>query len=166
MRNTVLEIKPGVEPLNTGVENTRKLATTVAACLADTYLLLVKTQAYHWNIVGPLFHSVHTITEEQYGNLFKAVDEIAERIRALGHPAPTSFSDLIAISGIDESKGDATGEEMIADLVKGHECAARRFREAAEQADMNRDIVTADMLTARMAFHEKSVWMLKALMAN
>jgi starvation-inducible DNA-binding protein len=166
LNNMILEMKPGVEPLNTGVEGTKALAASVTACLADTYLLLVKTQACHWNVVGPLFHSVHLITEEQYNDLFRAVDEIAERIRALGYPAPSSFTDMVAVSGISEDGGNATTEEMIGNLVKDHEAATRRFREAVRRADDNKDVVTADMLTARMAFHEKSVWMLKALLTT
>jgi len=128
--------------------------------------LMVKTQAYHWNAVGPLFHSLHLLTEEQYNNLFGAIDEMAERVRALGYPAPYSITDMISHSEISENVGNPTTEQMIANLVKDHEIAARRFRQSVARAEEASDVVTADMLTARMAFHEKAIWMLSALLAR
>jgi len=166
MNHNILEMSPGVEASNTGIKNAEQLATSVAASLADTYVLMVKTQAYHWNVVGPLFYSVHNLTEEHYNDLFKAVDEIAERIRALGYPAPTNLKDMVEISEISEDTGNTSTEEMIANLADDHETAAKRFRKAVEIAEENRDVVTADMLTARMAFHEKAAWMFKALLTK
>lgn len=159
-------MKPEVETSDNGVEESKSLAATVAACLADSYLILVKTQAYHWNAVGPLFHSIHVLTEEHYNDLFGAVDELAERIRALGYPAPSSITEMVAMSAISEDIGNPTTEEMIGNLVQDHETAARRFRQCVNRAEENGDVVTADMLTARITFHEKAVWMLKAFLAK
>lgn len=166
MTSSILEMKTDIEYPETGVESAKSLAASVAACLADTYLLMIKTQGYHWNVVGPLFHSVHVLTEEQYTDMFKAIDEIAERVRALGYPAPSSVAEMVAVSGISEDTGNASTEEMIGNLIADHEAAARRFRDAVALAEKKRDVVTADMLTARIGFHEKSVWMLKALLTS
>lgn len=164
MNHHVLKMTPEVEDSNTGLENVGKLADHVAASLADTYVLMLKTQAYHWNVVGPLFYSVHNLTEEHYTDMFKAVDNLAERIRSLGYPAPTSLKDMIELSEIDEDKGGSNTEDMISNLASDHETAAKRFRNAVEIAENNRDVVTADMLTERMSFHEKAAWMFKALL--
>lgn len=166
MNTQVLQMSPSVENSKTGLRDADKLASNVATSLSDTYLLMVKTQAYHWNVVGPLFHTVHVLTEEHYNDMFKAVDEIAERIRAIGYPAPTSLEEMIEHSAIKEDDGNSTTEEMIANLAQDHEITAKRFRDAVEAAEESRDVVTADMLTERIAFHEKAVWMLKALIAK
>jgi len=163
MNHHTLKISPVVEESNTGVENAAKLASSVSTCLSDTYLLMVKTQACHWNVVGPLFHSVHVLTEEHYKDMFDAVDEIAERIRALGYPAPTNLGQMIEYSEINDDYGNATAQDMIAGLTADHETVTSHFRNAVEIAEENRDVVTADMLTERIAFHEKAIWMLKAL---
>jgi starvation-inducible DNA-binding protein len=166
MTNTVLDMKTEVETPRTGIDDNQKVAANVASCLADSYLLMVKTQAYHWNAVGPLFHSIHLLTEEQYQNLFAAVDEMAERIRALGYPAPSSITEMVSLSEISEDTGNPTTEQMIKNLIADHEVAARRFRQSAERAEELSDIVTADMLTERIAFHEKAIWMLRALLTD
>lgn len=166
MTLNVLDMKPDVEQLDNGLELTKSLAAAVSACLADTYILMVKTQAYHWNAVGPLFHSVHTLTEEHYTDMFSAIDELAERIRALGHPAPSSITDMVGLSGISEDIGNPTTDEMITNLIEDHETLARRFRAVVARAEKNDDVVTADMLTSRMAFHEKAVWMLRAFITT
>lgn len=166
MTSTVLNMKPDVESLQTGIESATSLAASLSACLADSYLLMVKTQAYHWNAVGPLFHSVHLLTEEHYTNLFEAVDDLAERIRALGYPAPSSFTEMVTMTGLTEDTGNPTTEAMIENLVADHETTARRFRDAVARAEEHRDVVTADMLTTRIAFHEKAIWMLKAMLSR
>ncbi len=166
MSNTVFNMKTDVENPKIGVEGKNQLAANVVACVADSYLLMVKTQAYHWNAVGPLFHSLHLLTEEQYNNLFKAIDEMAERVRSLGYPAPYSITDMISHSEISENVGNPTTEQMITNLINDHEIAARRFRQSVARAEDAADVVTADMLTARMAFHEKAIWMLSALLAK
>lgn len=164
MTNVVLNMRADVENPATGIDNKQQVAANLAGCLADSYLLMVKTQGYHWNAVGPLFHSIHALTEEHYEDIFEAVDIMAERIRALGYPAPSSITDMIGLAEIREDSGNPTTEEMVVNLISDHEVAARRFRDAAERADNVRDLVTADLLTARISFHEKAVWMLRAIL--
>lgn len=164
MTSEVLKMRPGVEDANTGIDDRKMVASNMAACLSDSYLLMIKTQGYHWNVVGPLFHSIHVVTEEHYEDMFPAIDELAERIRALGYPAPSSISEMISLSGLEENSDNPTTEEMIKNLVRDHQAVARRFREAAEHAGNAGDVVSEDMLTGRIAFHEKAVWMLTALL--
>lgn len=163
MTNPTLTMKADVENPDTGLDNRKRLANCLCGLLADTYLLLVKTQGYHWNVVGPLFVSLHRLTEEQYTNLFEAVDDLAERIRALGYPAPSSITEMIAMAEIEEDTGNPSAERMIKTLVADHERLVRRLREATSAAEGEHDVVTADLLTARMRFHEQAVWMLRAV---
>jgi starvation-inducible DNA-binding protein len=165
MANSVLKIKTDVENPETGLEHRKRLAGNLSALLADTYLLLVKTQGYHWNVVGPLFVSLHRLTEEQYQDLFEAIDNLAERIRALGHPAPSSISEMIALTQIEEDSGNASAEQMVESLVRDHEAVVRRLREATIAAEELHDAATAGMLTDRIQFHEQAVWMLRAVIA-
>jgi len=166
MTHTALKMKADVENPETGLEHRKRLANNLSGLLADTYLLLVKTQGYHWNVVGPLFVSLHRLTEEQYQDLFEAVDDLAERIRALGHPAPSSITEMISLTQIDENSGKASAEEMVENLVGDHEAVVRRLREATIAAEELHDAVTAGMLTDRMQFHEQAVWMLRAVIAG
>ncbi len=142
-----------------------ELADALLDCTADTFALAVKTQAFHWNCEGPLFVSLHNLTEEHYQDLFAAVDDMAERVRALGAKAPVSASEMLVRSDIAEETEIPDSVGMIATLREDHECAAQRCREAASRADSAGDVATADMLTARTAFHEKASWMLTALAA-
>lgn len=164
--NNILDIKPTVDHPDTGLDRNRNLAANLSACLADSYVLMIKTQAYHWNAVGPLFHPIYLLTEEHYQDLFKAIDEIAERIRALGHPAPSSMTDLVGLSGLSEDTANPTTEEMVHNLVDDHETAVRRLRGSIELAENAKDYATADLLTERIAFHEKAIWMLRAIVAR
>ena len=166
MAHAVLDTKLNIEPIDTGLDDEQKLASCVAASLADSYLLMVKTQGYHWNVAGPLFYSLHNLTEAQYNDMFAAIDELAERIRALGYPAPTSITDMISRSVIEEETGNPTAEQMIDNLVKDHEAVAQRFREFVSRAEVPSDVATADMLTGRITFHEKASWMLRALLTS
>jgi starvation-inducible DNA-binding protein len=166
MTNSVLKMKTDVENPETGLEHRKRLAGNLSALLADTYLLLVKTQGYHWNVVGPLFVSLHRLTEEQYQDLFEVIDNLAERIRALGHPAPSSISEMIALTQIEEDSGNASAEQMVESLVRDHEAVVRRLREATIAAEELHDVATAGMLTDRIQFHEQAVWMLRAVIAG
>jgi starvation-inducible DNA-binding protein len=166
MTNSALKMKADVEHPETGLEHRKRLVNNLCGLLADTYLLLVKTQGYHWNVVGPLFVSLHRLTEEQYQNLFEAVDDLAERVRALGFPAPSSITEMIALAEIGEDTGNPTAEQMVENLVSDHEAIVRRLREAAVAAEKLHDVVTAGMLTDRMQFHEKAVWMLRAVVTG
>lgn len=152
--------------LNVGLEreDRRKLADHLGECLADTYMLYVKTQSFHWNVVGPMFYGLHKLTEAQYEDMADAIDEIAERIRAIGFIAPGSFSQFVGMSHVEEETGAPSAEVMIKQLADGNEVCARRLRQAASEAEAVEDIRTADMLTARVGQHEENVWMLKALL--
>lgn len=162
----VLDIKPHIENPDLGIDDRKRLADNLADIVADTYVLLVKTQGYHWNVVGPLFISLHKLTEEQYEDLFAAGDELAERIRTLGYPAPTSLREMIKDSRISEAKGNPTAEEMVENLVADHETLVRHLREITELAEDLHDQGTADMLTERMKAHEKAIWMLRAIVSR
>jgi starvation-inducible DNA-binding protein len=162
MAHAVLDMNVHIENADVGIDDHRKVAACMANSLADSYLLMVKTQGYHWNVVGPLFYSLHKLTEEHYNNLFAAVDELAERIRALGYPAPASITDMIGRTVITEETGNPTTEQMVKNLIDDHEAVASRFREYVEIAEGVNDVVSAEMLTARLAYHEKSLWMLRA----
>jgi len=157
------------EKLNTGIDADarRKIAEHLSTVLGDTYLLTIKSHLYHWNVVGPLFKSIHDLTEEHYEDLFAAADVIAERIRALGHRAPLKTGDMnIRLELPTPGSSMPNAKEMIEDLVNSHEVISAEMRDIAEYADGQDDLVTADMLTARIAFHEKAAWMLRALISD
>jgi starvation-inducible DNA-binding protein len=163
MPTTVLDARPTVEHPETDLEQRKRLVANLLGVLADSYLLLVKTQGYHWNVVGPLFVSLHQLTEQQYQDLFLAIDGIAERIRALGYPAPGSVADMITHTALSEESGNPTAEQKVRTLIRDHETVVRRLRDAVEAADELRDAATADLLTTRLQFHEKAIWMLRAI---
>ncbi|MDX2288173.1 MAG: Dps family protein [Hyphomicrobiaceae bacterium] len=154
--------------LDTGLEpkDRNSVSKDLVEVLADTYTLLLKTHVYHWNVVGPLFVPLHELTEAHYKDLFQAADDIAERIRSLGHPAPLSFRQLLPKSAVDEETSDRSAEQMVAHLVVDHEKIVKRLRDAAMAADEADDLVTTDLLTARLAFHEKAIWMLRAIIGS
>jgi len=167
MTATVLHARPGVDHPDTDLEQRKRLAASLTGILADAYVLMVKTQGFHWNVVGPLFISLHELTEQQYQDLFAAIDELAERIRALGYPAPTSIADLMPHSAIAEAHGsNFSAEQMVTTLISDHETVSRRLRDAVELAEDLRDVATADMLTERLQVHEKAIWMLRATVAS
>ncbi|MFB9066861.1 Dps family protein [Pseudofulvimonas gallinarii] len=143
----------------------KEIASRLAALLADNYTLYLKTHAFHWNITGPMFNSLHVMFETQYNELWLANDEIAERIRALGVFAPGSGAQFAQLSSIREETGVPGWEEMVRQLVDGHEAAARTAREAFRTADDADDQPTADLATQRMQAHEKTAWMLRSLLA-
>lgn len=172
MSDKIMNSKVDVQSINTGItKNDRaKLAGQLSEVLIDTMQLLLKTQSYHWNVVGPIFKPVHDLTELHYKDLFAAVDVIAERIRALGYPAPVA--DGPVAKGKSKSEYNLvvstlmpSTEEMIEQLVKDHEALVRNMRQTAETAGKASDLVTNDMLVARLTFHEKAIWMLGAIIA-
>ncbi|MDR0673929.1 MAG: DNA starvation/stationary phase protection protein [Zoogloeaceae bacterium] len=142
-----------------------KIAAGLSSLLADTYTLYLKTHNFHWNVVGPMFNTLHLMFETQYNELALAVDLVAERIRALGHPAPGSFGEFAKLTAIPETKGVPKAEEMVALLVAGHETVARTARKLFPAVDAANDEPTADLLTQRMQEHEKTAWMLRSLLA-
>jgi starvation-inducible DNA-binding protein len=153
--------------LNIGIstEDRQQIAGGLSKLLADSYSLYLKTHNYHWNVEGPLFNTLHLMFEQHYTELATAVDEIAERIRALGVKAPGSYSAFGKLTSIEEASGYETAEEMIRQLVIGQETVARTAREAIKAAEAASDEPTADLLTQRMQIHEKNAWMLRSMLA-
>jgi starvation-inducible DNA-binding protein len=153
-------------PINIGIQESDRaaIAEGLSRLLADTYTLYLKTHNFHWNVTGPMFQTLHVMFEEQYTELATAVDEIAERIRALGFPAPGSYSEYAKLTSIKEADGVPTAEEMIRQLVEGQETVVRTAREVFPAAERASDEPTADLLTQRMHLHEKTAWMLRSLL--
>lgn len=166
MTDTFLKAKTTVENPETGIIGRKRLASNLSGLLADTALLTFKTQAVHWNIVGPVFLGLHNLTEIQYRDMFEAVDRIAERIRALGYPAPASAAEMLPLTVIEEISGTPSAEAMIDSLADDHEKISTRLRDIVGAAEEQRDSATADLLTARLHFHEKAVWMLRAVLTS
>ncbi|HWA50066.1 MAG TPA: Dps family protein [Dongiaceae bacterium] len=144
----------------------KTIAEGLSKLLADTYTLYLKTHNFHWNVEGPMFNTLHLMFETQYNELALAVDAIAERIRALGHPAPGSYAAYAKLSSIKEETGVPKAEDMIKQLVEGQEAVARTARAVFPAADKAGDEPTADLLTQRLQIHEKTAWMLRALLSK
>src|ERR1700754_1210067 len=142
-----------------------KIVGGLSRVLADTYTLHLKTHNFHWNVEGPMFNTLHLMFEGQYNELALAVDLIAERIRALGYPAPGSYSAYAKLSSIKEANGQPKAEEMIKQLVEGQEAVVRTARKIFPAAEKAAAEPTADLLTQRMQVHEKNAWMLRSLLA-
>jgi starvation-inducible DNA-binding protein len=132
--------------------------------LADSYTLYLKTQNYHWNVKGMQFHPLHVLFGEQYTELAAAIDEIAERIRALGEDAPGSFKAFSELKTLEEAKQGIDAPAMIKDLAADQETIVKRLEEAAAAAEKAKDAPTVDMLVTRMAAHQKNGWMLSAML--
>ncbi|SIQ12934.1 starvation-inducible DNA-binding protein [Rhizobium sp. RU35A] len=166
--SAVLKPKSHDETINIGLDKAYRetMAESLSQILAATYRLTIKSHVYHWNVVGPLFKPLHELTEEHYGALFEAADIIAERIRALGHLAPATLGEAAGFAPKAADVGKFTAISMVNDLVEDHEHAVQTMRKAAEDADDAGDMVTADMLTDRLTFHEKALWMLRAIIAE
>jgi len=142
-----------------------KLLDLLSKFLAGTYTLYLKTQNYHWNVTGPMFQAMHLMFEGQYSELALAVDEIAERIRALGAFAPGSYSQFARLSSIKEANPEPIkAMEMVRDLETDHKNLAKQAHEIIEIAGSLHDDVSADLCTARMASHEKTAWMLRSVL--
>lgn len=154
------------EKLNIGISDADRKATVegLSRLLADSYTLYLKTHNFHWNVTGPQFNSLHLMFEGQYNELALAVDVIAERIRSLGHFAPGSYKEFGKLSSIAEAEGVPGANEMVKQLVDGHEAVIRTARSIFPLAEKSSDEATADLLTQRMQLHEKTAWMLRALL--
>ena len=152
--------------INTGIptDDRKKIAEGLSHVLADSYTLYLKTHNFHWNVTGPMFQTLHTMFEQQYNELAMAVDELAERIRALGEFAPGSYRDYSRLSSIEEADGVPEATEMVRQLVAGHEAVAASARAVFPSAEHGSDEVTADLMTQRMQVHEKTAWMLRSLL--
>ncbi|NEQ25919.1 MAG: DNA starvation/stationary phase protection protein [Microcoleus sp. SIO2G3] len=145
-------------------DDRQAIAQGLSRLLADTYTLYLKTHNFHWNVTGPMFQTLHTMFEQQYTELAVAVDDIAERIRSLGFPAPGTYSDYVKLASIEETMGVPTADDMIRLLVAGNEAVVRTARAAFPAAERAGDESTADLLTDRLRLHEKTAWMLRSLL--
>jgi len=143
-----------------------KIADGLAALLADSYTLYLMTHNFHWNVTGPQFNSLHKMFMEQYTEQWGALDTIAERIRALGFPAPGTFKEFIKLSSIKEVEGVPRTNEMIRQLVTAQEATARTARKLFATVNAAADQPTADLLTQRLEVHEKNAWMLRSLLTE
>jgi starvation-inducible DNA-binding protein len=142
----------------------RRIADGLSRLLADTYTLYLKTHNFHWNVTGPMFQTLHLLFEQQYTELALAVDLIAERIRALGFPAPGSYREFTRLATVRDADGVVPAEGMIRQLVADNEAVIRTARAAFPAADEGHDEATADLLTQRLGIHEKTAWMLRSLL--
>ncbi|WP_462382480.1 Dps family protein [Pseudomonas sp. Marseille-QA0892] len=154
--------------INIGIaeQDRAAIAEGLSRLLADTYTLYLKTHNFHWNVTGPMFNTLHLMFEEQYTELALAVDQIAERIRALGFPAPGTYAAYASLSSIKEEEGVPQAEDMIRLLVQGQESVVRTARGIFPLLDKVSDEPTADLLTQRMQVHEKTAWMLRSLLGK
>lgn len=150
--------------INMGLSKDQReaVAEAVSALLADTYALYFKTHAYHWNVTGPRFHDLHAMFEEQYTELWAATDDIAERIRALGLPAPISYGEMAEKASVPADKATPDADTMLKNLIEGHEQVVHTARKALSLAGEHGDEATADLVAPRITAHEKFAWMLRA----
>ena len=163
---TVATRTPALPRIDIGISerDREKIADGLARLLADTFALYLKTHNFHWNVKGPMFQTLHVMFMEQYNELWLALDAVAERIRALGFPAPGTPSAFAKLSSIPETPGVPDAKEMVRILVQGHEAVARTARKIFPAVDKASDEPTADLLTQRMQVHEKTAWMLRSLL--
>lgn len=146
-------------------EKDRKaIAAGLSRLAADNFTLYLKTHFFHWNVTGPMFQTLHLMFETQYNELWLASDAIAERVRALGFPAPGTYEEFAKLTVIKSSKGIPKAVDMIKELVAGHEATAKTARALFAPADKAGDEATADLLTQRIQIHEKTAWMLRSLL--
>lgn len=145
-------------------EDRKNIAQGLSHLLADTYTLYLKTHYFHWNVTGPMFNTLHLMFETQYNELALAVDLVAERIRALDVYAPGTYRDFAKLTSIKETESVPKAQDMIAELVAGHEAVCRTARSVFPSADAASDEATADLLTQRLQVHEKTAWMLRSLL--
>lgn len=154
--------------IDIGIDKTHRkaIADGLSRLLADTYTLYLQSHNFHWNVKGPMFQTLHVLFEEQYIELAEAIDEIAERIRAVGFPAPATYSEFLNLSSIEEVQGVPKAEKMIELQVLAHEATVRTARSIFEVVEAANDEPTADLLTQRMQVHEKAAWMLRSLLES
>ncbi len=144
----------------------KAIADGLSKMLADSFCLYLKTHNYHWNVRGPMFQTLHNMFMDQYTELWNALDEIAERIRSLGYPAPGTMAEYLKISDVKETAGVPTAEEMIVDVIVASQIVTKTARKVLAQADKADDQPTADLMTQRLQIHEKNAWMLRSLLDN
>ncbi len=154
--------------INIGIkaEDREKIARGLSALLADSYTLYLMTHNFHWNVTGPMFNSLHLMFMTQYSEQWTALDSIAERIRALGHPAPGTYKEFIKLASIKEVEGVPKATDMVRHLVEAQEATARTARKLFPIVEAANDQPTADLITQRLEVHEKTAWMLRSVLAE
>lgn len=155
------EIKTGFTPEQRG-----ELAAGLTKVLADTYAVYLKTHGYHWNVRGPNFQSLHVLFMDQYSEMWAALDELAERIRALGEFAPQGYAAFANLTPIKDGDPARSSDEMVEELMKDHETLIATARAVLKDAEDEPDPVTVDLLTQRLTIHEKHAWMLRATLGR
>lgn len=146
--------------------NRQRISDGLAVLLADSYTLYLMTHNFHWNVTGPQFNSLHNMFMTQYTEQWNALDIMAERIRALGFPAPGTYKQFVKLTTIKEIEGVPKATDMIKHLVSAHEAVARTARQLFPIVDESNDQPTADVLTQRLDVHEKTAWMLRSLLED
>ena len=154
--------------INIGISDgdREKIVRGLSALLADSYTLYLMTHNFHWNVTGPQFNSLHLMFMGQYTEQWNALDIVAERIRALGHPAPGTYKEFVKLASIKEVEGVPKSDEMIRHLVDAQEATARTARKLFPVVEAAGDQPTADLLTQRLEVHEKTAWMLRSLLED
>ena len=152
--------------IDTGIsaKDRQRIVGGLSRLLADTFTLYLKTHNFHWNVTGPMFNTLHLMFETQYNELWLANDQIAERIRSLGYPAPGTYAEYVKLASVKETPGQPKADEMVKLLVEGNEAVVRTARSVFPMVDKAGDEPTADLLTQRMQIHEKNAWMLRSLL--
>lgn len=152
--------------VNIGIsdQDREKIAQSLSRLLADSYTLYLLTHNFHWNVTGPQFRTLHLMFEEQYTELATAVDDIAERIRTLGYPAPGTYREFAKLTSIQEPEGVPEAAEMIRQLINGNEIVVQTCRKALPLAQEADDESTAALISDRMRVHEKTAWMLRSML--
>jgi len=152
--------------VNIGIsdQDREKIAQSLSRLLADSYTLYLLTHNFHWNVTGPQFRTLHLMFEEQYTELATAVDDIAERIRTLGYPAPGTYREFAKLTSIQEPEGVPSATDMIRQLITGNEIVVQTCREALPLAQEANDESTASLISDRMSVHEKTAWMLRSML--
>ena len=158
--------KKNAIPMDIGIGDKARaeIAKGLSALLADSYTLYLMTHNFHWNVTGPDFNSLHLMFMTQYTEQWNALDVIAERIRALGHPAPGTYKEFVKLASIKEVEGVPSAKEMVRHLVSAQEATARTARKLFPVVEAANDQPTADVLTQRLEVHEKTAWMLRSLL--
>jgi starvation-inducible DNA-binding protein len=166
MKQTMKDRNPTAPAIDNGIEakDRARIALGLSRLLADNYTLYLKTHNFHWNVTGPMFNTLHLMFETQYNELWIANDLIAERIRALGFPAPGTYAEFVKLASIKETPGQPKAEQMVRLLVEGNEAVVRTARSIFPLVGKVHDEPTADLLTQRMQIHEKNAWMLRSLL--
>lgn len=158
--------KPRAPSVNIGISDSdrAKIAKGLSRFLADSYTLYLQTHNFHWNVTGPMFNTLHSMFMQQYTEQWTALDLIAERIRALGHPAPGTYAEYAKLASVKEVTGVPKAMEMVRHLVVAQEATARTARNIFPTVEKANDQPTADLLTQRLDVHEKTAWMLRSLL--